>query len=89
MEDAMEYSRAVAPETGLVGFSDAGLEAGLEALPETVLFGAGLVGATEAGLGALPAVLTDDTSAPAGAMVASDAKGMSKGVTGAPALGLL
>ena len=85
MEDAVEHSKADAPETGLVGVSGAGLEA----LPEAVLFGAGLVGATAAGLASLPADLTDATSASAGAGVASDAKGMSKGVTGVPALGLL
>ena len=85
MEDAVEHSEAAAPETGLFGIPGAGLETS----PEAVAFGAGLVGASAIGLEAWPAVLTDASSAPAGAAVASDAKGTSKGVTGAPALGLL
>ena len=85
MADVVEHSEAVSPETGLAGIPGAGLEAA----PEAALFGAGLDGASAVGLEALPSVLTDAISAPAGATVASDAKGMSKGVTGAPALGLL
>lgn len=81
----MEHSGAICLGPGLFDIPGAGLEA----LPESVLFGAGLVGASAVGLRALPAVLIDASSAPAGATVASDAKGMSKGVTGAPALGLL